>query len=84
MNAERYDNPPISEKTRQGMTLTIDDLAAIGRLLSLQDDVYEEALEKINKRLSSIERKQENIMRIVKNHERRIQILEKTVEELAS
>ena len=84
MNAERYDNPPISEKTRQGMTLTIDDRAAIGRLLSLQDDVYEEALEKINKRLSSIERKQENIMRIVKNHERRIQILEKTVEELAS
>ncbi len=31
----RYDNVPISDKTRQGMTLTIDDLAAIGRLLTL-------------------------------------------------
>ena len=43
----RYDNVPISDKTRAGMTLTIDDLAAIGRLLTLQDDAYDEQFEKL-------------------------------------
>lgn len=38
----RYDNVPISDETRKGMTLNIDDLAAIGRLLSLQDLEYED------------------------------------------
>ena len=44
---KRYENPPLSEKTVKGMSLNIDDLAAIGRLLSLQDNVYDEQFEKI-------------------------------------
>ena len=38
----RYDNIPISAETKKKMTLNIDDLAAIGRVLSLQDNVYDE------------------------------------------
>lgn len=44
---KRYDHVPISEKTKAGMSLNIDDLAAIGRLLSLQDNAYEEQFEQI-------------------------------------
>ena len=47
----RYANIPISEETKRGMSLTIDDLAAICRVLSLQDDVYDEQFEKTNKLL---------------------------------
>ena len=43
----RYDNIPISDMTRKGMSLNIDDLAAIGRLLSLQDNAYDEQFEKL-------------------------------------
>lgn len=78
----RYDNIPISEQTRKGMTLTIDDLAAIGRLLTLQDDVYEEHFDRLNKRLDSIEKKQETILKTLRNHERRIRCLEEKVEKL--
>jgi len=44
---KRYDHVPISEKTKAGMSLNIDDLAAIGRLLSLQDNAYEEQFDAI-------------------------------------
>lgn len=44
---KRYENPPLSDKTVKGMSLNIDDLAAIGRLLSLQDNVYDEQFDKI-------------------------------------
>ena len=47
MDIKRYENPPLSEKTVKGMSLNIDDLAAIGRLLSLQDNVYDEMFEKV-------------------------------------
>jgi ParB-like chromosome segregation protein Spo0J len=78
----RYDNIPLSEQTRKGMTLTIDDLAAIGRLLSLQDNVYEEEFKRLNKRLDSIERKQESILKTLKDHEVRIKCLEEKVQRL--
>jgi ParB-like chromosome segregation protein Spo0J len=78
----RYDNIPLSEQTRKGMTLTIDDLAAIGRLLSLQDNVYEEEFKRLNKRLDSIERKQESILKTLKDHEIRIKCLEEKVQRL--
>lgn len=78
----RYDNIPLSEQTKKGMTLTIDDLAAIGRLLSLQDNVYEEEFKRLNKRLDSIERKQESILKTLKDHEIRIKCLEEKVQRL--
>ena len=78
----RYDNIPLSEQTKKGMTLTIDDLAAIGRLLSLQDNVYEEEFKRLNKRLDSIERKQESILKTLKDHEIRIKCLEEKVQKL--
>ena len=66
----RYENVPLSEKTKSGMTLTIDDLAAIGRLLTLQDDYYDEQFEKINKKLDEVQK-------MLANHEKRICALEK-------
>jgi chromosome segregation ATPase len=39
---DRYDKIPISDQTKRGMSLNIDDLGAIGRMLSLQDLVYDE------------------------------------------
>lgn len=70
----RYSNIPISDQTKKGMTLTIDDLAAIGRLLTLQDDYYEELFERLERRLASIEK-------VLKNHEKRITYLEKKLAE---
>jgi peptidoglycan hydrolase CwlO-like protein len=52
--SDRYSNIPISEQTRAGMSLNIDDLGAIGRLLSLQDDAYDEQFEKQNSRFSEL------------------------------
>jgi chromosome segregation ATPase len=49
----RYDVIPISEKTRKGMTLKIDDLGAIGRMLSLQDNAYDEQFDKLFKLMDS-------------------------------
>lgn len=51
----RYNNEEIkkrlSDKTVEGMSLKIDDLAAIGRVLSIQDDAYDEHFEEIDKTL---------------------------------
>lgn len=69
----RYENVPLSEKTREGMSLNIDDLAAIGRLLSLQDLYYDEQFEKIFKAIEKIEK-------ILADHERRITCLERKFE----
>lgn len=44
---DRYANIPISDKTKEGMRLTIDDLGAISRLLTLQDDAYDEQFQSI-------------------------------------
>lgn len=41
-NKYDYDKLPISDETKKGMSLNINDLGAIGRMLSLQDDVYDE------------------------------------------
>lgn len=60
----------LSDKTIGGMTLTIDDLAAIGRVLSIQDDAYDEQFEKIHKKLDKIQK-------VLDNHEKRITCLEK-------
>ena len=68
--SDRYDYIPLSDKTKQGMVLTIDDLAAIGRLLSLQDNYYEELFEGLNKKLESVDK-------ILDNHEKRLCRLEK-------
>ena len=73
----RYDNVPLSEHTRRNMTLNSDDLQAIGRLLMLQDDVYEEQFEKIFKG-------QEEIKKCLKDHEKRIRCLEEEVSKLTA
>lgn len=55
MNNNRYTIEEIkartSDKTFQGMSLKIDDLAAIGRVLSIQDDAYDEQFDQIYKAL---------------------------------
>jgi ABC-type Fe2+-enterobactin transport system substrate-binding protein len=66
----RYDNVPLSDKTKKGMVLTIDDLAAIGRLLTLQDDYYDEQFQRIYDRLGAI-------MAKLEDHEKRIKRLER-------
>lgn len=66
----RYENVPLSDKTKKGMVLTIDDLAAIGRLLTLQDDYYDDRFDKI-------ERKLDSIMEKLDDHEKRIKRLER-------
>jgi septal ring factor EnvC (AmiA/AmiB activator) len=60
--SDRYSNIPISEQTRAGMSLNIDDLGAIGRLLSLQDDAYDEQFDKI---FNAIEKQNETIFSIL-------------------
>ena len=73
----RYDNPPISDKTREGMTLNSDDLQAIGRLLMLQDDAYEEQFEKLTIAVEQIARDIIVIRGVLKDHDSRIRKLEK-------
>lgn len=50
-NKDRYSVDEIlirlSDKTKQGMNINIDALAAFGRVLSIQDDAYEERFEGI-------------------------------------
>ena len=49
MSNNRYDfeKIPLSEQTKKGMTLNIDDLGAIGRMLSLQDEAYDSQFSKM-------------------------------------
>ena len=49
---DRYENVPISDVTRQNMTMNSDDLQAIGRLLTLQDLVYDEEFASIKEALN--------------------------------
>jgi archaellum component FlaC len=80
----RYDNVPLSEHTRKGMTLNSNDLQAIGRLLMLQDDVYEEQFEKLCQGQKDIEKQLEGIKKMLDNHEKRITCLEAIVEKLTA
>jgi len=73
----RYDNIPLSDNIRGGMTLTGDDLQAIARILMLQDDAYEEYFEELKTG-------QKEINKILINHERRIKRLEDKVEKLSA
>ena len=69
---KRYDHIPISEKTKAGMSLNIDDLAAIGRLLSLQDNAYEQtfdeildAIKELRKDVNELKAKVQEITKVV-------------------
>jgi hypothetical protein len=75
-SSTRYDHVPISQKTREGMTLNSNDLQAIGRLLSLQDNVYDEEFEKMFLLLNRIETRLAEIEHTQAEHEKRIKILE--------
>lgn len=79
MKEDRYKNIPISDQTRKGMTLNVNDLAAIGRLLSLQDNVYDEQFEEINKALKVINR---NISSMKREFAKLCDALTETQEEL--
>jgi hypothetical protein len=80
----RYDidNIPISQKTRDGLTPeNINYIGTIGRMLSLQDEVIEEILDKhltaINIRFDSIEKRLLSIETGASDREKRIAYLEK-------
>jgi hypothetical protein len=77
-----YDKVPISEATKKGMTLTIDDLAAIGRLLSLQDLVYDEQFEKMFSLLGKINRRLDRIEKTQRDHETRIKNMEDAIKQI--
>lgn len=50
-NKYDYDKLPISDETKKGMSLNINDLGAIGRMLSLQDDVYDEQFTSLTEKI---------------------------------
>jgi len=50
-NRYAFDKLPISDKTKAGMKLSIDDVGILGRMLSIQDLVNDEEHEEINKTL---------------------------------
>ena len=66
MNAEikpRYqlENLPISDKTREGIT-SIDQIGAMGRMLSVQDDYTEQCLDKLAKDLAQVVTEQNELI----------------------
>jgi hypothetical protein len=75
----RYDleNLPISEATRKGLTPeNINYIGAVGRMLSLQDEVYEEQFDKIVGLLKKINERLDKIDKKLLDHEKRIRALE--------
>ena len=50
-NKYDYDKLPISDETKKGMSLNINDVGAIGRMLSLQDDVYDEQFTSLTEKI---------------------------------
>jgi len=67
----RYENIPVSTKTREGMSLTSDDIQYLQRMLTVQDDSWNEAfdinIEQLIKALKSV---------IKESHDRMFTILE--------
>lgn len=53
--SDRYniENLPISDKTSQGMNLNINDISIIGRMLAVQDEVYEDSFRQLNDLIKS-------------------------------
>lgn len=47
----RYENIPLSVKTREDMTLSVGDIKHIQRALSIQDEYFEEQIEKMENRI---------------------------------
>lgn len=45
-------NIPVSQQTRDNMTLKIDDIQYIGRMLSLQDDCMEEQIKEMENKIT--------------------------------
>ena len=86
---DRYDieNLPISDKTREGLTPeNINQLGAVGRMLSLQDDFIENILtgiqitiEKIEKRLDAIEARLDKIENNLDAQDTRLVLVEKHI-----
>lgn len=66
--AGRYDNIPISARTKEGMTLTCDDLQAIGRMLSLQDNVYEDRFDEVMGAIATLHVKLDDLERDIFDH----------------
>ena len=76
----RYDNVPLSDKTRQGMSLNIDDLAAIGRLLTLQDDAYDERFEELEAKFDSLLSEIKELKEDINDLREEVKCLGKTVD----
>lgn len=90
METNRYEfaNLPISKKTAEGISQDgINLLGAIGRMLSLQDDVIEEKFDLILKSLDSLSSKVDrlntrisSLEKIIKRHDVKINCLEQRIE----
>jgi len=83
-NKYAVENLPLSDITRSGLNngIFIDILSALGVMMTLQDDSYEETNKEILKTLIHINEKIEKISKIVSNHERRIRCLEDKIDKL--
>ena len=78
-NLYRYDNIPLSDATKKGMSLNIDDLGAFGRVLSLQDDVYDERFESLEKLIRAQAQSVNSLIILVKELCSEVKILKKEV-----
>jgi hypothetical protein len=82
VDPRRYDNVPISEHTRKGMSLNIDDIAAIGRLLILQDDAYDERFDDLSKEIRKLSSEIAELKGQIKEITKTVDITRKEVDRL--
>ena len=78
-NKDRYDHIPISEATKKGMSLNIDDLAAVGRMLSLQDNAYDEQFEGLEKLMKRQAQSIDSLLDVVKELHSEVKALREEV-----
>ena len=88
-NRYDFENLPISEETRKGLTSeNINQIGTIGRMLSLQDEVYEDAFEKLTamltKRFDKLDKDIRKINREIAELKKKDLALEKKIEDVNS
>jgi hypothetical protein len=81
-----FDKLPINPKTREGIQETINQLGCVGRMLSMQDNYFEELFEglntsliTINKTLATLVGQMAEVKEELANHEDRIGCNEKEI-----
>jgi hypothetical protein len=66
MGCNKYDKVFVSDGTKEGMSLNVNDIKYMQRMFSLQDDCFEDILERRDKRLT------ENLAEIIIAHNKAI------------